>query len=156
MNSRPDFIFLGVGYGAEAEATAWARDVLFHYQDRVAVLLFHDYLHPKYGLYYTGQLLYRRLVRFCPNVKLVLCGHYRGTAFRTDEIDDTGDGVPDRTVHTMMLNFQGYKRYNAQMRLLTFHPEDRTITVNTFNTMINRSYKDGTLKENPFVIQDGF
>ena len=151
-----DFIILGIGYGAEVLANRWARETLQSYPDRVAILLFHDYLHPRYGLYYTGQFLYHRVVARCPNVKLVLCGHYRGTSFRTDEFDDSGDGVPDRTVHTMLFNFQGYKRYNAQMRLLTFHPEDRSITVNTFNTMIDRTYKDDTLKQNPFTIENAY
>ena len=66
-----------------------------------------------------------------PNVRLVLCGHVCGTGYRAEDIDDTGDGVPDRRVNAMLYNYQHYELESGQIRLLTFDPVSHGLTVMT-------------------------
>ncbi len=151
-----DFILVGVGFSAGEQSVEWASSVLSAYPNHVAILLFHSYLHPRLGLYEEGPMLYSALVAPHQNVRLVLCGHFRGDAFRIDTFDDDSDGQTDRTVYTMMQNFQHYNP-DGQIRLLTFDPLARSITVDTFSTVHTAwHYRDSTLRVNPFLLDNAF
>ncbi len=149
-----DFIVAGVGWGAAEDAAPWLRNVLWRYRDRIAIFICHGYFLPKYGIYEEGVSIRNKIIAFCPNVRLILCGHYRGTAYRQDVFLD-GLGEP-YTVNALMLNFQGYFHHNAQMRLLTFDPVARSIYVETFNAMSGRTYRDDTLKVKEFTLENAF
>lgn len=149
-----NFIIAGVGWGCAKSAAPWLRKVLLAHSDRVAILLCHGYFLPKYGIYEEGVTIRDGIVARCPNVRLVLCGHYRGTAYRQDEFTDANGQT--RTVRAMMLNFQGYMHHNAQMRLLTFDPADHSIHVETFNAMSGRTYRDDTLKVKEFTLENAY
>lgn len=42
------------------------------------------------------------------------------------------------------------------MRLLTFDPATRSLTVNSFSTYFERRYEDWTLGKDPFTLEDAF
>ena len=72
------------------------NEVLQRYRNSTAILLFHGYIAEDGRYTAVGKQMFDLVVKPNPNVRLVLCGHVCGTAFRVEDIDDTGDGVPDR------------------------------------------------------------
>lgn len=152
-----DFIAIGAGYDAELEAAEWMNDTLRQYSDRVAILLFHGYIQANGEYLNIGKQLFEQVVTKSPNVRLVLCGHVRGkSGFRTEVLDDDGDGSPDRTVAAMMCNYQDAGQDNGQMRILTFSPETRGILVSTYSPVTKRYYRDHTHRSYDFTIENGF
>jgi len=108
-----DYIFLTVAFGnrgPSAEELAWANDALARFADRTAIILTHSYIKRSGDLTTQGRAIFTGLVKPNPNVALVLCGHCRDTAYRADELDDDGDGLPDRTVPALMANYQDVGR----------------------------------------------
>ena len=55
----------------------------------------------------------------------MLCGHCRDISFIIVQLDDDGDGNPDRTVYAILSNFQGSKAgAGGYMRILDFRDSD--------------------------------
>lgn len=148
------FIILGSGYMVEEECAPWLNALLEAHPDHTAILLQHSYLNAKRGIRGEGTRVRELVVAKNPNIRLVLCGHYRGTRFLADAFDDDGDGICERTVNTMLFNYQSYEG-NGAMRLLTFDPVTRSIQVDSF-TSSDRPLYDSTMKKNPFTIEDAF
>lgn len=151
-----DFLLLGAGWESEEDATDWMNGVLQEHPDDVAILLFHGYIKKDGSFTKVGKLMYEQVVTPNPNVRLVLCGHISGTGFRYDELDDTGDGVPDRGVNTMLYNYQEYYDNCGQIRLLTFDPAQRNIRVMTYSPFKDRYYKDSYFDAAEFTLEDAF
>jgi len=151
-----DFLLLGVGWESELDAVGWMNDVLNRYPDRVAILLFHGYINVDGTFTKIGQQMFDEVVSKHPNVRLVLCGHVRGTGYRADDLDDTGDGKPDRRVNTMIYNYQHYDQNCGQLRLLTFDPVTRSIKVMTYSPVSDYFFKDDYFKAETFTLEDAF
>lgn len=152
-----DFIVAGIGFSAEREAAPWVRDVFNQYPNRHGILLLHDYLHPRGNqLMEFGPFTFERVVKRCKNVRLVLSGHYRGTAYREDYLDDYRDGTPNRVVRTMLCNYQGMAFGGGVVRLLRFDPGDGSITVTTFSAMTGHPLIDKAFKQSVFRLEDAF
>jgi len=147
---------MGAGWGIEEDAVPWMNDVLRSNSDRVAILLFHGYLSPDGGYTVVGKKMFAEVVKPNPNVRLVLCGHVCGTAYRADEIDDTGDGVPDRCVSAMMYNYQDHELDSGQLRLLTFDPVSHGLTVLTYSPPLKRYFRDSHFSSAEFTIEKAF
>lgn len=150
-----DFLVVGVGYGAEEECAKWIRDVCRAYPDRYGILLVHGFLHGS-GDYVDdlGETIYYSILDKCANLYLCLCGHFRGTCYRTYAFDDTYDEIPDRTVHTFLCNYQSFSHNGGQLRLLTFDPADGSLTVDTFSALTNQPMRDNTMKTATFTLPD--
>ncbi len=151
-----DFVLLGAGWESELDAVGWMNDVLSRYPDRVAILLFHAYINVDGTFTNIGQQMFDQVVSKHPNVRLVLCGHVRGTGYRADDLDDTGDGKPDRRVNTMIYNYQHYDQNCGQLRLLTFNPVTRSIVVMTYSPVSDYLFKDDHFKSEIFTLKDAF
>lgn len=127
------FIIFSVSYGFEREAADWMNQVLSENADRYAILCFHSYLDPS-GYSSVGKRLFGSVVEANPNVHMVLCGHEPGTAYFPEQIDDDGDGTPDRTVFQMMFNMQHEEHGgNGYLRMLRFDSANDTIEVVTYS-----------------------
>ena len=150
------FIIVAIGYGVEAESTPWVNQVLSEHADRVAIIIIHDYLQTQGRYEITGKRVFEDIVTPNPNVRLVLCGHVCGTSIRTDELDDNGDGLPDRTVTALMYNYQHFEYDCGQLRTLTFNTTDRSIRVVTYSPFTEEYYEDNTLKSGDFVLENAF
>ena len=150
------FLLLGAGWESEELAANWMNEVLRAHPDSVAILLFHGYLQGSGGFTVPGKQMFEQVVRKNPNVRLVLCGHVNGTDVRYDELDDDGDGVPDRRVTAMMYNFQSAGQDCGQLRLLTFNPADRSMTVLTYSPFTKRRYPDYHFSKAEFTIDHAF
>ncbi len=151
-----DFLLLGAGWESELEASDWMNDVLRRYPDRVAILLFHAYINADGSFTKVGAKMFEQVVLPNPNVRLVLSGHVRGTGFRADDLDDTGDGLPDRRVNAMIYNYQHYGENCGQLRILTFDPQERDISVTTYSPYKDRFYPDDYFKADTFEIENAF
>ncbi len=136
------FLVLSVSYGCEVDASGWINSVLAEYGDHYAILLLHDYLAP-IGLSGSefasaGKYLFGAVVEQNPNVRLVLCGHEHGDRYKCDEIDDDGDGTPDRTVHQMMFNLQAEAEGGeGYLRILRFDSAQDTIEAITYSPYLS-------------------
>lgn len=133
-----DFIIVYMGWGIGAEEIDWMNSVLAAYPDRKAILCFHEYLQASGTRHPMGEKLYREVVLPNKNVFAVLSGHYHEAQLLVDSIDDNGDGVPDRNVYQMLMDYQGGPEGGlGYMRLLHFDQKRNRIIVNTYSPYSN-------------------
>ncbi len=151
-----DFLLLGAGWQSETMAAGWMNRVLEAHRDSVAILLFHAYIKPNGEFANAGEEIFHSVVEPNPNIRLILSGHVRETGVRLDEIDDDGDGVPDRSVYAMLCNYQDYSVNCGQIRLLCFDPATRGITVTTYSPYTKKFYKDSQYKSAEFLLKNAF
>lgn len=153
------FIIAGIGYSAIEECDGWLNSVLKAHSDYTAILIFHSYLRNAEGYMRVGEQIFETIVKSNANVKLVLSGHVSkgGNAFRQEQLDDNGDGTPDRTVTAMMYNYQSWSENCGQLRTLTFNMIDRSITVTTYSPVTGKYFGDHAHDEQPtFTIPHAF
>jgi len=134
-----NYIFMGISYGNRGpsqEEIDWANAALEKHSDRTAILLAHSYI-KRSGEYTTqGRVISREIVEPNPNMLLVLCGHARGVAYRTDELDGDGDGTAERTVYSILSNYQDESRGgDGYMRILRFREDE--IYIYTYSPVLD-------------------
>lgn len=151
-----DFLLIGVGWNAEPDAADWVRSVLRAHPDHVAILLVHSFIAADGTFTEHGEEIYNDIILPNPNIRLVLSGHVRGSGIRIDDLDDDGDGKPDRRVYSMIYNFQNYDRNCGQLRVLTFDPQTRSIRVETYSPFTQIYYRDEHFRENEFTLENAF
>lgn len=151
------FIIVSVGYGVELKYAGWMNQVLRMHKDHTAILILHDYLAVTGNFSHTGKEVFKQVVVPNPNVRLVLCGHVTSLKARADEIDDDGDGTPDRVVNQLLYDYQHFKDDCGQIRWLRFNLNNRSITVTTYSPHTERYYKDFNFGNQAiFTITDAF
>ncbi len=129
-----DFLFLYMGWGAGDEQIDWMNEVLAQYPERVALVNLHEFMLTTGGLGPLPQRIYDEVIATNANVKFVLSGHYHDAFTRLDSFDDDGDGKDDRTVTSMLFDYQDLPHGGeGYMRLLHFDSEADTITVRTYS-----------------------
>lgn len=133
-----DFIMVYLGWDVTDEGIQWVNDVLAAYPERKAILNFHEYLLATGTRHPMGDKLYNKIVVPNQNVIAVLSGHYHEAQRYVDEIDDDGDGDPDRTVTQMLADYQaGPEGGQGYMRLLHFDQENNRILVKTYSPYLD-------------------
>lgn len=133
-----EYLFLSLGYNPSAEAIQWANDRLAEYPELTAILATHNYMRADGGLSDTGRQLYEQIVVPNPNVRLVLCGHNHEAAMLTADLDDDGDGRPDRTVYQLLADYQAAENGGGgYLRLLTVDEEARQLRVRTYSPWLD-------------------
>ncbi|MGN8645551.1 lamin tail domain-containing protein [Gracilibacillus sp. HCP3S3_G5_1] len=133
-----DYIMLYLGWGIDDEGIAWMNEVLSQHPDRTAILTFHEYLQATGTRHPLGEKLYEEVVIPNENVVAVLAGHYHEAQTLVDEIDDDGDGNPDRKVYQMLANYQaGPEGGQGYLRLLHFDTDNNRIFVNTYSPYLD-------------------
>lgn len=133
-----NIIVFALSYGYEVDAADWINETLARYSDHYAILCLHSYLFQG-GYSSVGERLVEQVVKASPNVRLVLCGHERGTEYIPEALDDDGDGTPDRTVHQMMMNVQDDPTNGVGMlRILRLDPNADTLEVITYSPVLDR------------------
>ncbi|MBE6578418.1 MAG: hypothetical protein E7651_01260 [Ruminococcaceae bacterium] len=130
-----EFLFLYMGYGTPTEeGISWMNGVLEQYADRIAFLMFHEFLDAEGNRTAVGNTYFEKVVLPNPNVRMVLCGHNYNSARREESIDDDGDAVPDRTVYQIIGNYQDTpKGGNGYMRFMECDVEAGTISCRTYS-----------------------
>ena len=139
-----DFLFLSIGYSKEKESVDWANEIAAQYPDRIAVLCTHSYLKTPSKRSGPGKILFEGVVSKSPNIRLVLCGHLPGAHRSSAELDDDGDGTPDRKVSELMFNYQHEKDGGGgYLRLLTVDPLTGDVRVTTYSPWLDDyNYRD--------------
>lgn len=153
-----DFILVTLGFNNTPGARRWVKATLDENADRVAIIGIHSALEKDGTFSADGNRLIWDVVSQCPNVRLVVCGHNRGAIHRVDGYDDDGDGEPDRTVATMMCNFQDDQEAGlGYIRLLRFEPEDRSLHVRTYSPVYDlNTYEKVSDDEMTFVLENAY
>ncbi|MBQ5837618.1 MAG: hypothetical protein IIW39_02990 [Clostridia bacterium] len=135
-----DFIFVYLGYGAHTESDyEWMNGVLSQHGDRIAFLMFHEYLNADGTRTAVGDNIFNNVVLKNPNVRMVLCGHNYNSARLVEYVDDNGDGKDDRTVYQLMANYQNTPNGgNGYMRFLEFDVDGGKIIQRTYSPYLNK------------------
>lgn len=152
-----DFIVVGLGYDMLAqEDMDWACSVFDAHADHVGIFITHSYLGLT-GNSPHGKLLSNGIISKCKNVRLVMCGHYRGVLSTVETFDDDGDGVDERTVNVMRYNYQDTPQIPGYLRTLTFDPTKRSISVSTYSPVLDDYVFDDSATElEQFILENGF
>lgn len=153
-------LFIGViSYGSSSSGRRWLQTAINERSDIPAIIVTHSALFGDGRFTPDGNRINKNVVSVCPSVRLVVCGHARGiTNRRTDYYDDNGDGTAERSVTTLMCNFQeDGKNGLGYLRLLTFDPVSRDISVVTYSPYYDLyTYGDLTEEDMQFVLTDAF
>lgn len=144
-----DFIMVYMSWGIGEDEIKWMNEVLSSHSDRKAILNFHEYLKNDGTRSALGENLFQEVVKPNENVFMVLSGH-RKTAQKVDEIDDDGDGTPDRKVYQLLANYQsGPNGGNGNVTLFHFDTDEDKVYINTYSTYLNHYVR---APENEFAI----
>ncbi len=135
-----NFVLGGLSWNGTNDAGhQWLAGVFDRYPDHIGILVTHCFLSK------TGEMnrnkgtpLEDAVVRPCPNVRLVLCGHDHASVYLPLTYDDGG---VTRSVASMMFDMQGIDDLWGHVRLLTFDPADRSITARTYVTQPIRGWR---------------
>ncbi|WP_080792172.1 metallophosphoesterase [Corynebacterium pacaense] len=129
-----DFINVAMGWGPGDEEIAWMNQVLAAHPERVAILNLHEFMLTTGGLGPIPQRILDEVVATNPNVRMVFSGHYHDAFQRTDSFDDDGDGTKERTVTSMLFDYQGLPEGGqGYLRMLHFDNEGRKMMVRTYS-----------------------
>ena len=154
-----DFIMIYMGWGVNDEDIAWMNKVLAEHPDRMAILSFHEYMLVSGGRSPIGNKIFEKVVVPNKNVIATLSGHYHDSETLISDIDDNGDGAPDRKVYQMLADYQGGPEGGQGfMRLLQVNPAENRIYVKTYSPYLDQyNFYDPTLYpgKDEFVIELG-
>jgi hypothetical protein len=129
-----DFLMLYMGWDPTDEGIAWMNEVLKKYPERTAIINMHEFMMTTGGLGPVPQRVMDEVVAKNKNVRMVQSGHYHDAFTRKDQFDDNGDGTPDRTVNTVLFDFQALPEGGqSYLRLQHYDNQNRTMTSRTFS-----------------------
>lgn len=133
------YVFVYMGYAPDKACIAWARSAFDRFSDRVGVLCLHDYLMSDLTLSEDGRRFYDQVVKKCPNLYMVLCGHRYNVASVPAVFDDDGDGSPDRTVYQMIGNYQaaGDEGGSGYMRFIQIDERAKEMRVYSYSPLLD-------------------
>ncbi|WP_134767632.1 lamin tail domain-containing protein [Nocardioides sp. 1609] len=133
-----DFLMLYMGWGPGDEQIDWMNEVIARYPERKVWINLHEFMLTTGGLGPIPQRIQDEVVATNPNVFAVSSGHYHDAFTRTDEFDDDGDGTADRTVYSMLFDYQGLPEGGlGYLRLLHFDNEGGRIVVRTYSPSLD-------------------
>jgi hypothetical protein len=145
-----DFLFLILEFLPRAESVSWADSVLQANPDKQVIVVTHSFTNvdgtrvdvcdtddmPPGNA--TGDDLWQVLRKY-PNVIMVLSGHLtNGHAAHRSDIADNGN-----LVNEIFANYQTFPHGgDGWLRILTFHPADNSISVQTYSPSLNKFETD--------------
>ncbi|WP_210648812.1 metallophosphoesterase [Nocardioides sp. SYSU D00065] len=133
-----DLMVVSMGWGAGDPQIAWMNRVIREHPERKVILNLHEFMLTTGGLGPIPQRIMDEVVRPNPNVIAVGSGHYHDAYTRLDEMDDDGDGVADRTVYSMLFDYQGLPEGGlGYLRLLHFDNVGGRIVVRTYSPSLD-------------------
>ncbi|MFC4099099.1 S-layer homology domain-containing protein [Paenibacillus xanthanilyticus] len=133
-----DFIIVYMGWNIGDAEIDWVNKVVSEHPDRKAILAFHEYLLVSGNRAPIADEIYERVVLPNKNVIMTLSGHYHDAENLIDEIDDNGDGKPDRKVYQMLADYQGAEMGGlGYIRLLQFDLDNNKVHVKTYSPYLN-------------------
>ena len=124
-----DYIFVYMSHAPDKKAIQFMVNSFQKYPDRVGILCLHEFMTSDGTISKTGEELREQVVAKCSNIYMVLCGHRYGLYTLEDAFDDDGDGVKERTVYEIMMNYQAAGKVGGggYLRLMQFDEENHEI-----------------------------
>ena len=132
------YIFVYMGYAPDESCIRWVKNAFDNHPDQVGILCVHDYFETDLSLSDAGALFYKDVVRRCPNLYMVLCGHRYNMACVPAEFDDDENGITDRTVYQMLCNYQaaGTEGGSGYMRFLQVNESAGVIRMYSYSPLL--------------------
>jgi hypothetical protein len=129
----------------------WASDLCKEFFDYNVIITTHYYLTPRGEIAETNAgygdfapwMIFSRLVKPNPNVRLVLSGHVPNSAWRVDEIEG------GNKVYSILQNYQNEDSGGGYIRLLTIDVDKGTIEASMYSPYYNKTKED----KSKFVIE---
>ncbi|MFE6996448.1 lamin tail domain-containing protein [Microbacterium sp. NPDC057659] len=156
-----DLLMLYMGWpdpndtASNSEDIAWMNQVIRQYPERKVMINLHEYMLTTGGLGPFPQRIYDEVVAPNANVIAVGSGHYHDAYTRLDEFDDDGDGVADRTVTSMLFDYQALPEGGqGYLRLLHFDNEKGRIIVRTYSPSLDDFDSDEASLNSPAGMQE--
>jgi hypothetical protein len=133
-----DLMVVSMGWGAGDAQIRWMNRVIADHPERKVIINLHEFMLTTGGLGPVPQRIMDEVVTPNANVIAVGSGHYHDAYTRTDEMDDDGDGVADRTVYSMLFDYQGLPEGGlGYLRLLHFDNVGGRIVVRTYSPSLD-------------------
>lgn len=134
-----DYIFVYMSYDPSKKALEFITQSFQKYPDRVGILCLHDFITTEGTLSKAGTQIRWQVLAKCPNLYMVLCGHRYGFYTLEDAFDDDGDGVKERTVYEIMMNYQaaGKEGGGGYLRLMQFDEKNHEIHCINYSPYLN-------------------
>ncbi|OPJ61685.1 metallophosphoesterase [Clostridium oryzae] len=133
-----DFVILYMGWGIGDKEITWMNKVLNKYQNRKAILCFHEYMLEDGKRSLIGDKIFNKVVVPNKNVITVLCGHNSNTLCNVDGIDDNNDGNIDRNVYQILCDYQSGQGGDGFITLLQFDTENNKINLKSYSPYLNK------------------
>lgn len=134
---------------------AWMNSVIQQYPERKVIVNLHEFMLTTGGLGPMPQRIQDEVVAPNPNVIAVASGHYHDAYTRQDHFDDNGDGTPDRTVYSMLFDYQGLAEGGQGfLRLLHFDNQNGKIVVRTYSPSLDTFDSDEPSLNSPAGMQE--
>ena len=109
----------------------WAEGILKQYEDRVAIVLVHEYLWER-AITKRGFYVWEHLVEPSHNVFLILCGHALDEVWRASTTDN------GTLVNILLANYQHFENGgNGWLRLYRFNASMTEIEVKTYSPYLD-------------------
>lgn len=145
-----DFLLLGIGWQEGTDYLGWVEQIMADFPDRVVILLVHSFLSTEGKLTENGRLVEREIVAKYEGVRLVLCGHNRGSARWSGQYGK-------RTVHALMYNFQDDQEKGlGYLRILMFNPLTRNIALTTYSPWLDQFNYQKDTSLDTFTLRKAF
>lgn len=156
-----DFLMLYMGWPTtnddelNSEDIAWMNEVIAQYPERKVWINLHEYMLTTGGLGPFPQRVFDEVVTPNENVFAVSSGHYHDAYTRTDDFDDDGDGAADRTVYSMLFDYQGLPEGGlGYLRLAHFDNAAEQFTVRTYSPSLEVFNSDDPSLNDPAGMQE--
>jgi hypothetical protein len=136
-------LFLNLEIEPSDEALAWANGIVKAYPDSFTIISTHKYLGlgsgaPDTNLSFSkngnvGWSIWKKLVYSNCSISMVLSGHYHGNNHITT------NNSCEKPVHQIVQDYQALDNGgNGWLRIYTFTPEERKVSVSTYSPYLNK------------------
>jgi hypothetical protein len=141
-----DWLILALKFAPTGREIAWGNRVIAAHPGHQVMIVTHDYQDGA-TKDLLGRILWTQLVRKHPNVSFVFSGHHTNQGLIVQK------GARGNTVYQIEADYQTRNRLapNSYLRLVTFDPTARTVSVRTYSPYLNRYRSDA---KNQFALTE--
>lgn len=133
-----DFIIVYMGWGLGDKEIDWMNEVVAKYPERKAILCLHEYLLVSNNRAPIADQIFEKVIKPNKNVIAALSGHYHDAELKVDQLDDNGDGIPDRSVYQMLADYQGAPEGGlGYIRLMQFDMKNNKLHIKTYSPYLD-------------------
>ena len=153
-----NFIVINLGWQPNIKEIEWADKLLKTYSKHKAIIVSHFIL-TNYEKSFSsqGKKIYE-ILKYNPNVFLMLSGHEEGQFYRTDVYKNkNGKKETISRIHSLLSVFTGRDGGNGWLQLLIFSPKKNLIQVKTYIPFLKEWERDENSEYTlPFIINDEY